>query len=194
MKTMLRSIAMLAVLVSLPVAASAQMGALSPMRLVTFGVGGGLSVPVSDAGDVFKNGFNVQGFARLNLPKLPVMPRFDLSFSQFDLDDAQVGVPGTWQILAGLANVQIGILPFGPVRPYVVAGLGGYNLKTETEGATPTSESSFRFGVNGGAGIAIQLGVINGYVEGRLDNVFTEEGMIDTDQIQVIPVTFGLSF
>ena len=192
MKTTFRSLAILVVLLSTPLAASAQVGLAH--RFVTVGVGGGMSVPVSDAGDVFKNGFNVQGFARLNLPKLPVMPRFDLNFSRFDLDDAQVGVPGTGQILAGLANLQISVLPLGPVRPYVVAGLGAYNLKTETEGATPTTVTDTHFGINGGAGVALHLGMVNGYVEGRVDNMFTEKGMIDTNKIQVVPVTFGLTF
>ena len=36
--------------------------------------------------------------------------------------------------------------------------------------------------------------MINGYVEGRVDNVYTEKGMINTDKIQVVPVTFGLTF
>ena len=192
MRTTLRSIAVLILLASTPLAASAQVGLAK--HFVTVGVGGGMSVPVSDAGDAFKNGYNVQGFARLNVPKLPVMPRFDLDFSRFDLNDTQIGVPGTGQILAGLANLQLGILPLGPVRPYLIAGLGAYNLKTDTEGVTPTSVTNTHFGINGGAGVALHLGMINGYLEGRIDNVFTDKGVIDTNQIQVVPVTFGLTF
>ena len=192
MKTILGSIAVLVVLASSPLAASAQVGLAH--RFVTVGVGGGMSVPVSDAGDAFKNGYNLQAFARLNVPKLPVIPRFDLDFSKFDLDDAQMGVPGTGQILAGLANLQISVLPLGPVRPYVIAGLGAYNLKTETEGVTPTSVTDTHFGINGGAGVTLHLGMINGYIEGRIDNVFTEKGVIDTKQVQVVPVTLGLTF
>src|SRR5437867_2849967 len=109
MRTILRSIAVLAVLACSPLTASAQLGLAH--HFVTVGIGGGMSVPVSDASDAFKNGYNVQGFARLNVPKLPVMPRFDLDFSRFDLNDAQVGVPGTGQILAGLANLQLSVLP-----------------------------------------------------------------------------------
>jgi opacity protein-like surface antigen len=192
MRAILRSIAVLVVLASAPMTASAQVGLAR--HFVTLGVGGGMSVPVSDAGDAFKNGFNVQGFARLNVPKLPVVPRFDLDFSHFDLDEAQVGVPGTGQILAGLANLQINVLPLGPVRPYLIAGLGAYNLKTETEGTSPTSVTATHFGINGGAGVTLHLGAINGYVEGRVDNVYTEKGMIDSDKVQVVPVTFGLTF
>ena len=192
MRTTLRSIAVLVVLAFSPLAASAQVGLAK--HFVTLGVGGGMSVPVSDAGDAFKNGFNVQGIARLNVPKLPVMPRFDINYSRFSLNDAQLGVPGTSQLLAGLANLEFSVLPLGPVRPYVIAGLGAYHLKTETEGLTPTAVSGMHFGINGGAGVALHLGMINGYVEGRIDNVYTEKGMIDTDQIKVVPVTFGLTF
>jgi opacity protein-like surface antigen len=192
MRSTVRAIAVLIVLASSSSAASAQVGLAH--HFVTLGVGGGMSVPVSDASDAFKSGFNVQGFARLNVPKLPVIPRFDLNFSRFDLDDTQIGVPGTSQIIAGLANLQISVLPLGPVRPYVIAGLGAYNLNVKTEGTSPTSVSDTRFGINGGAGVALQFGKINGYVEGRVDNVYTEKGMIDSQQIQVVPVTFGLTF
>ena len=192
MKRAVRAIAVLAVLVSSPLVASAQVDLVK--HFVTVGVGGGMSVPVSSAGDAFKNGYNLQGFARLNVPKLPVMPRFDLNFSRFELDAAQMGVPGTSQILSGLANLQLSVLPLGPVQPYIIAGLGAYSLKTETTGVTPTSVSNVRFGINGGAGVTLHLGMINGFIEGRIDNVYTEKGVIDTQQIQVVPVTFGLTF
>jgi hypothetical protein len=192
MRSTARVIAVLAVLVSTPLAASAQVGLAE--RFVTVGVGGGMSVPVNDAGTAFKNGFHMQGFARLKVPSLPVMPRFDLNFSRFNLDDAKVGVPGTSQILAGLANLQLSVLPLGPVRPYLIAGVGAYNLKTSTEGTSPASVTDTKFGINGGAGVALNLGKLHGFAETRVDNVFTEKGMIDSQQIQVVPVTFGLTF
>jgi len=153
-----------------------------------------MSVPVSDAGDAFKNGFNGQGFVKFNLGALPIMPRLDLSYQKFDLDPQSLaGVDGTNQILAGLANVQINIMP-GMIRPYVLAGLGAYNLKTETTGLGGISQSSTRFGINGGAGLVLKLGTISGYIEGRVDNVFTEKGLIAPESIQVVPVTFGVVF
>lgn len=171
-------------------------------RLISFGIGGGVAVPVSDAGDAFKNGFNGQGFLRLNLRALPLVPRVDFTFSKFDLDDAHLagtqlptpGLAGTGQLMAGLANLQLFLIPGGPIRPYIVAGVGAYNLETEVEGGASTSDT--RFGVNGGGGLVIRLGsLVSLYAEGRVDNVFSEEGgLIDTKQIQVVPVTFGLVF
>jgi len=185
------AVAVLAALVSTSVPASAQLGLAQ--RFVTVGVGGGMSVPVNDAGAGFNNGFHMQGFARLNTPSLPVMPRFDLNFSKFNLNDA-LAVPGTSQILSGLANLQMTVLPLGPVRPYIIAGVGAYNVKTKTEGISPTSLSRTELGINGGAGVAFHLGKLNGFVEGRIDNVLTERGAIDEADIQVVPVTFGLTF
>lgn len=192
MKSMIPAIAVVIAIVATPLVASAQVGLAQ--RFVTVGVGGGMSVPVSEAGNAFDNGFNLQGFARLNVPSLPVMPRFDLNFSKFDFNEAQTAIPGTNQILAGLANLQFTVLPMGPLKPYLIAGVGAYHLKVETEGVSPSSISDTKFGINGGAGLAFSLGRLNGYVEGRVDNVFTEKGMIDDDQIQVVPVTFGLTF
>src|SRR5262245_36406507 len=122
-------------------------------RFVTFGVGGGASVPVSDAGDVFKNGFNVQGYAQFHMPVLPVMPRLDLNYSKFNLDDAQTLIPGTGQILSGLASVQMPLVSFGPIRPYITAGLGAYSLTTETEGPGGVSTSDVKSATNGAAAV-----------------------------------------
>ena len=174
---------------------SAEAGVASvAKRFVTFGVGGGVSVPVSDAGDAFKNGFNAQGFVQFHPPVLPVIPRLDLNYSKFDLDDAQTLVPGTGQILSGLASAQFELIHMGPIRPYVTAGLGAYSFKTETEGPGGVSSSSVRFGINGGGGVNLKLGAISAYVEGRVDNVYTETGLIDASTVQVVPVTFGVTF
>ena len=188
-------------LVSLTSAAHAQLGMASSAghRLVSFGIGGGVSMPVSDAKDAFDTGFNGQGFVRLNLNQLPIMPRVDFTFSRFDISDAKLATPGasgTGQIFAGLANLQYSILPMGPIRPYIVAGVGAYNTKTDVTGIPSyTNTSSTDFGINGGAGVTFKLGsMVSGYVEGRVDNVYTKKGLKNSDQIQVVPVTFGLVF
>jgi opacity protein-like surface antigen len=194
------SIAILTAMCWVP-AARAGMGGADGMdsgRIVSFGVGGGVSVPVGDAKDAFKNGFNGQGFARLNLKALPISPRIDFTFTQFDLASAKLAVPGasgTGQILAGVANLQFSLMNSGPVRPYLVAGVGAYSLKNDITGVPgTTSTTDTRLGVNGGAGVLFKLGLISAYVEGRVDNVFTEKGPITADQVQVVPVTFGIVF
>jgi opacity protein-like surface antigen len=165
-------------------------------RIVSIGIGGGVSVPLSDAKDAFKTGFNGQGFVRFNLRMLPIQPRLDFTFSRFNLDDAKLGgTTGTGQIFAGLANLQMFLIHSGPLRPYIVAGVGAYNLKT-TEDNVPNGEvSDTRFGVNGGAGLVLRFGsLFSAYAEGRVDNVFTDKGLIQADQVQVVPVTLGVVF
>jgi opacity protein-like surface antigen len=179
--------------------ASAQMDNLESDRMISVGLGGGVSVPVSDAKDAFKNGFNGQGFVRFNLKMVPIRPRFDFSFQRFDLQAVEVvsgGPPttieGHGQVIAGLWNIQLDLM-HGPIRPYIVAGAGAYNVKTETDGGPETSPT--RFGINGGGGLIVRLGKLCSlYAEGRMDNVFTRNRVIDTDQIQMVPVTFGVVF
>jgi hypothetical protein len=186
------AVAVLVVFVSLgSSAAHAQMSPGGSTRLLSFGLGGGVSVPVSDASDAFKSGVNGQGFVAFNLPGLPIRPRLDVTFQRFDLKHAEVAGPAlpggdNGSVLAGVANVQVPLLK-GAFRPYVVAGLGAYNVK-----AGDTSKT--QFGVNGGAGVTLKLSAISLYLEGRLDNVFTDQGVIDAKSIQIVPVTFGVVF
>jgi opacity protein-like surface antigen len=118
---------------SLSAVAHAQMNPPADMgsnRLVSIGIGGGVSVPVSDASDAFETGFNGQGFVRFNLHQLPIQPRVDFTFSKFDIKDVELQTPGasgTGQIFAGIANVQYSLMHSGMFRPYIVAGLGAYS-------------------------------------------------------------------
>ena len=175
-------------------------------RPISVGLGGGVSVPVSDYKKSFDNGFNGQGFIRFNLPGLPIAPRIDFSLQRLDMKDIETGVPGVGtvdgynQILGGLANLTYG-LSAGPIRPYILAGVGVYNLKFQQESEDAAgAEQSFsetKFGVNGGAGITFRLGRIAAYLEGRVDNVWTSDNQ-DIDEnlksIRVIPITFGIVF
>ena len=178
-----------------PAPARAQGSPVESSRMLSFGLGGGVTVPVSDAKDAFKNGVNGQGFIRLNLAALPIRPRLDFTFQKFDPKSAVVTGPaiptaGASTVLAGVANIQVPLLR-GAVEPYLVAGLGAYNVKSES-GSTSTSTT--QFGVNGGAGLIVKLGIVSLYAEGRLDNVYTDKGVLDTKTIQVVPVTFGLVY
>lgn len=176
-----------------PASAPAQGSPVESPRMLSFGLGGGVSVPVSNAKDALKSGVNGQGFVRLNLAALPIRPRLDFTFQKFDPKSAAVTgpaipAPGPSSVLAGVANIQVPLLR-GAVEPYLVAGLGAYNVKTES-----ASTSTTQFGVNGGAGLIVKLGIVSLYAEGRLDNVYTDKGVLDTKTIQVVPVTFGIVY
>lgn len=171
-------------------------------HLIRIGAAGGVVVPTSDARAALKQGINAQAFVLVNL--LPGMPlRLNLGYQKFDLKQA-VGAAtspslpadsGRTEILAGVAGTQLDLL-HGPVRPYVILGLGGFDVrKLMTAAAAGVgSASSLRFGIDGGVGLALKLGRLDAFVEGHLQNVYTQNGLIDARSIQAVPVSFGVLF
>lgn len=174
-------------------------------RPISIGLGGGVSVPVDNPRNVdFKSGFVGQGFIRVNLPGLPISPRVDFTYSRFDFKDAQFTPPGATvpttvsgynNIMAGMLNLTVG-LGLGPIRPYIVGGVGAFSIEPKIESGSNTGPGAkVNFGVNGGAGLNIRLKGFSAYMEGRVDNVYNSEtGAINPKTIRVVPVTFGIVF
>src|SRR5688500_18710969 len=134
---------------------------------VHFGLGGGMSVPVGDAGDALKEGFHVRGILSVKPPVLPFGIRGVLGYQKLNLDDTMPGVEGTGKILSGLANLTFGASA-GPLRPYVTAGLGAFSVKSELEsGSGTTSKTETKFGIDAGVGLEIKLSSLKGFIEAR---------------------------
>jgi hypothetical protein len=166
------------------------------------GFGGGMSVPVSDAGDAYKSGFNGKGFLLVNLGGLPSF-RIDLGYQKFDYKQEFQNPLGsdatnaTSQILSGVAGIHLDLIRVGPVRPYLLAGLGAFNVRSSLDslGNDTGTVSQTRFGIDGGAGVAFTLGKsVDAFVEAKIQNIYTDQGAIDTKSIRVIPITFGIMF
>lgn len=198
-----RTCAALAGLVVVSSTAFAQVGTrMEEQHMVRVGFGGGVTVPVSDARDAFKDGFNGTGFVLVHLTQgLPAL-RFAFSYDRFKLKPISGVTPaagedeaGHSQILGGTAGIKLHLIP-GPVRPFVMAGLGAFNVRqlvNAASGSTTTSQTNF--GIDGGAGVEIKIGRIAAFAEGRVQNVYTKSsGLINKNSIQSIPVTFGLMF
>jgi hypothetical protein len=169
-------------------------------RLIRIGFGGGATVPTRHAADAFERGVNGQAFLLID-PGFGVPIRLNLGYQKFDLKETALaagagGVTGGQsQMTSGVAGITINLLRLGPVRPYVTAGLGAFALKDEvTSGSETVSSSAMRFGVDGGGGLAIRLGRLEAFVEGRVQNVYTDAGVIGTKTIQSVPITFGVIF
>lgn len=177
-------------------------GAQEPM--VRVGFGGGVTVPVSDAKDFYKNGMTGTGFLLVRLlGGLPSL-RFAFTYDRFDFKPDAFGGPTTGaadvghsQVLGGTAGIKVHLIP-GPIRPFVMAGLGAFNIQdviNATSSSSSTTASKTNFGVDGGAGIEIRLGRLSAFAEGRIQNVYTQSnGLKKLDAIQSVPVTFGIMF
>jgi hypothetical protein len=172
-----------------------QSGSTRPIRLM---LGGGASVPIGELGDSHDAGITWQGGLLINLPGFPIKLRTDVNYSRMKLKDLVTpGAPGALaddatKILGGLLNLTLP-LGNGPIRPYIMAGLGAFNVDPAQLTSAP-AESSVEFAINGGAGFQLRLFGREAFIEARLNNIYTDKGAIDTKSIQMIPVTFGIIF
>lgn len=170
---------------------------------LTLGLGGGITMPTNNTGDVLSNGFHLRGLAEMHVPALPFGLRGALGYQKMNLKDALQAASGVTsgqsQILSGLAGVTFPLMSTGPIRPYITASLGAFHIKGEADSSgVSLSKSQTQFGIDGGAGIKFNMGPTHGFVEARLENVYTEAGwnpaVASLDQARFIPITFGFSF
>jgi hypothetical protein len=168
-------------------------------RPVQFGIGGGAIIPRTNvrAQDVL-TGATGQAYLLVRLaPGLPAL-RLGADFARMKFGQARSGFSGsplgsTRTQLGGIASLRFDLLP-GPVRPYVLAGVGAFNIRDALASGTDPFTST-QIGFDGGAGLSFRMGRISGFVETRIQNVYTKaQGLIDTKSIQNFPVTFGVIF
>jgi hypothetical protein len=185
MKGMLKGVAALALSTAL-FASAAQ--AQTP---VSFGLGGGVSLPLGDFGDAAKTGFHGTGLVEFQPASLPVGIRLDGTYHRIGFSDLQEDFagPGNFQMITGTLN---GVYTFqtaaeSKFHPYIIAGAGVYNFKANFDDFDDDSET--KFGINGGAGFNMGMGSASIFVEGRFHNVFTE-GSSTT----FVPITLGVRF
>lgn len=171
----------------------------SDYHFLRIGFGGGMSVPTQHAADAFKTGVNGEGFLLIDLRVLPPI-RLNLGYQKFDYKALATGQSqGTTNILSGVGGLSITIIPFGPLRPYVTAGVGAFHVSDDAiaaaaaTGATP-STSAIKFGIDGGAGLRLKLGRLEAFAEGKVQNVYTDQGVINRKNITSIPVAFGILY
>ena len=181
--------ALIALASASPAAAQGRLG--GGTHVISIGFGGGVTVPVSDAKDALKNGVNGEGFLLVHLGPLPAL-RFNLGYQRFDYKSALELPDGHAQILSGVGAISLDLLR-GPIRPYILAGIGAFNVKNVADDASGESTSKTHFGIDGGAGLALQFGRVGAFVEGKVQNVYTNDtGLISAKNIRSVPVSFGI--
>lgn len=166
-----------ALILGLPASARAQ---------ISFGLGGGLTSPTSRLSDGYKSGYNV--LATLGISVL----RVDAMFNQLEDKADPSGHTQIWTLNANLVG---NLLPSSsPVVPYVIAGAGYYNdqYRVTVSGSTIAGSGSVTyhdFGLNGGAGVRLNLAGIGLFAEARYHYVFQKRF-----HSQFIPMTVGITF
>lgn len=151
---------------------------------IRWGVGAGLLMPMGDYGDFDKMGFTGGLGGTYNLPG-GVGIRVDASYGT---TGEKSGVTDhSTKIMGGMASVVYAFGAAGP-KPYVMGGLGLYNVKIDVGGSS-ASETKVSFGF--GAGVAIPLGTGGNrlFAETRYTSVSTS-GSSTT----FLPIVVGVSF
>ena len=183
---MSRRVIALAALGAALVTAPAALHAQSPLK---FGLTAGATFPTGDAGDAYEWGYHLAGHLSVKPPLSPVGVRGEVMFHQLSgkefsdplLGDITLDDP---RIIAGIVNAELGLGGVG-VKPYVIGGLGLYNLNFG-EG----TDSQNKLGFNIGAGLDFGLAGFSAFAEARYHTIQTD----GDSNLNVIPVSFGIRF
>lgn len=191
MKTILGAVAGLT-LAAAVVAAPAQAQDMGTTRAFSIGIAGGATIPTGDAGDFWDTGFNVMGTLGFQPATLPIGVRFDLMYHNLGGKTTELGggleVEGEdASILAGAANALVNFTTEGGIRPYLIGGVGVYNVDAG-------GDSETKFGLNGGGGLEFALSGFNTFLEARYHRIFFDEDESGVDGLSLIPIVFGIRF
>lgn len=141
-----------------------------------FGVGGGPTFVLEEGGGT---DFHAMGTLAFGAGDLPVSFRLDGMYQLGDDVD----------VLSGAANAVYAfeVSYETKFRPYLIGGLGAYNINPDAEGV----DSETKFGINLGAGFHVPVGPGNArlFAEGRFHNVFTSG-----ENLNLLPITVGVMF
>ena len=179
MKVWFKGLALLAV--------GAQLGAraASAQTPIQFGLGAGLSIPTGTTGDGLKTGWHATGLVRFSPASSPVGFQIDASYRQLGFD----GGGGKDQIIDGTANAvySFAVAKETQFRPYLIGGVGMYNVKAKPDVGSSLSDT--KFGINAGAGFNFASSGVGFFVEARFHDIFVEGS-----DFHFIPITAGVRF
>ena len=158
---------------------------------VRFLLGGGTTLALGDFGDAFNNGpHGIAGLA-FQPAGFPVGIRIDGMYHRVSGDEDALGFDDVnEQIINGTANAVLSLSTSAdtPIRPYILAGGGLYNLKPVGDDVPDGVDGETDFGINAGAGFDYRasdnLGI---FLEGRFHLIFA-----DPDNLNMLPISLGV--
>ena len=156
----------------------------------TFGISGGIALPLGDFGDGFNSGYDIAAHVGFRPSGQAFGVRAEGAFNRFGAKgggsaDVHANIFGvTGNLIIGTPATP------GSVRPYFIGGAGIYNVKAEAKVANSTvSSSDTKFGLNVGAGLDLPLSGIAAFAEARYHIVFTDGG-----NTAFVPIVVGVRF
>lgn len=169
------------------------LGVLAPLasveaqRPISFGVGGGLSLPEGDVSDQINTGWHALVTAELASPMHPWGLRLDLAYNRFSFDDELQASLGEGNETASSATLNFTYrLPkvTWPVQAYLLWGLGAYHTDCSIG-----CESRVRYGWNYGIGAKFYFLGFRNFIEFRGHRTKSR-----TDDVHYFPLTLGIMF
>lgn len=150
---------------------------------VRWGIGAGLLMPVGNYGDADKMGFVGGVGGTYWMPGVGIRGELTLSTTGHD-----GGVSGSTRIVGGMASIVYALSSAMGPRPYVMGGLGLYNVRTDV-GGIAGSETGVGFGVGGGVSFNLGAGGSRLFAETRFTSISTTGSALT-----FLPIVVGISF
>ena len=147
-----------------------------------FQIAAGPSMPISDAKNFYKQGFNVTGSLGYHPYTSPLGIRFDAGYDRFDAKSG-VGLSGNQSIWSGLADATLRVPRMWAVSPYLLGG-GGFSHFSAYNGGSSTTKGQW----NAGGGIGFGVGNVKLFIESRYMHVATPG-----TAFKYVPVVLGIS-
>ena len=146
-------------------------------------VGGGISSPNGDMGDLLESGYHGRAMLQLGVPVFPVSLRAEGSVHRFDA--AGTG-GGSMKQLNGALSAVLSLGGIG-IGPYMFAGYGKYRQDFSSEFGAGDAVTNAGYH----AGFGVEAGILGfgGFVEARFVNVNGDGG-----DSRYIPITVGIKF
>lgn len=156
-------------------------------EVIDFSLGGGVSVPTGDFDDAVKLGWHAMGAVRVSPENWPVQLQLDGNLGRFN-DESSLDVRS--QVIYGTGNVLYEFRdPAETFEPYLIGGVGVYNLNPSGDDVPAGVRSETNLGINVGAGFDFMVGSTELFMEGRFHDIFTGD-----PGTQFLPITLGLRF
>jgi outer membrane protein with beta-barrel domain len=158
-------------------------------RLLTIGLGGGVSLPSSDLSNGSNTGWNALATLVLSTPMQPLGLRADVAYNQFGFSSASTATFGSGHQNVGslTANVTYRLpTPGTPISPYLITGLGAYRTDCSVDVAC---QGATHFGWNAGLGTKLYALRLRSFLEARYHRTSA-----NGSTVSYFPITLGLSF